>query len=536
MLTKTEGMSMKRLTALLLVLLLLTPNTVSYAARITSETESIDLGKVIEVIDGEVLKVFFYRRNFELPSIEQVRVIGLNTEASNEAFEYASSRLLGKTVFFMYDDAFGLSDEGMTLAHVFMDYDETYAEEVLSLGYGVVDASFKGNAFEQELMAAQYSAELYEIGRWETSLSQSTDRININTASRTLLEDALGLTNDQIVDVIAYREQNKFNDIFEVMAVDYKLDSEWFDEHSHLMSVVTNINKTSYLELSSLMPESVHRELVIDDLDHYLKFNEVVALTQLHEVRSFSGYLTSLEPYLTLEASNVLEEPDKKMANVNTVGEANFLLVTGLTKFSYSKLVDMRDEGEYVITSLADLYKKGDIYSKGTAHIHNNRLTTLTDVNKSGVFELETVLDATDLSLYERQTLAKKIVEDGPFYSNEDFALTTGTSVYREIEPYVYVYQATTVDRYNPNTPEEDALESLEAKYNGRTTNYTNVNVVSKEVLLDLNEGMTVALVNDMIEYRTRYPFRDNNDLWQIFDANDKLALYNSIAYYLSYE
>lgn len=517
-------------------MLIVCPNTVSHGARISNETGGIDIGKVVEVIDGEVFKVYFYRRNFDLPSIEIVRVIGLDTEASFEAFKYASSRLLGKTVFFTYDDQVGRSSDGMTLAHVFLNYETTYAEEILSLGYGVVDDSFKGNIYQYELEAAEYSAELYELGRWETSLSQTTDRININTATRDLLKDSLGLTDGQALSIVSYREHNNYNDIFEVMAADQSLDADWFDAHSHLMSVVTNLNKTSYLELSSLMPGFINKEIFIDDLVYYLKFNEVTSIQQVKDIPSISSYLEAIESYITLDTTNVLEEPNKRVANVNTVDEDHFLQVTGLSEAAFKHLLEIRDNGSHVVTTLTELYKKDEVYNKVTAYIHSDHLSTLTDVNTAGIFELETVLDMIDLSLYEQLQLAQKIVDRRPYYSKAAFESVVGSDIYHLIETYIYVNKDAIDDRYNPNTASSDALEALDIKYNGQTSNYTNVNVASKEVLLDLNEEMTLALVNDIIAYRKRYPFRNNDDLHQIFGSHNKWALYNRIAYYLSYE
>lgn len=529
---------MKRICVWLLVIMMVVPVVPVTAGSLVGYEENTDLGKVVEIIDGEVMKVFFYRRNFMLPSVEVVRVIGLNTEASEEAFDYATSRLLGKTVFFLYDDRYEGEEDGMTYAHLFVDYDQTYAEEVLSLGYGYVDVDAEDSVFYHDLQAAEYSAELYEIGRWATSLSDSTDRINMNTASKSLILEVLDVTEEQATAIGAYRDQNAFNDIFELMAVDYALDSEWFDENSHLMSVVTNINQTSYLELTSLMPSYVNSDLVLDELDYYLKFNQVTTMDQLHEVEAFSGYLGVVEPFVTLETTNIYEEPNKLIANVNTVSEEDFLTVTGLTKYDYSKLEKMRDEGDYVITSLAELYRHLDnyIYNKANAYIYNNRLTALTNMNEAQTFELRTLLSASDLSAIERQELADKIILDRPFYSNADIRQSVGYTVYNAIEPYMYLYDGDIPSRYNPNTADEEDLDYLDAKYDGVYTNFTNVNLASRAELLDLHDDMTVKLVNDILTYRARYPFRDNDDLHDIFVEQDREALYNSIAYYLSYE
>lgn len=529
---------MKRRMLWVLIIALLLPVVPVEAGSIVAYQENTDLGKVIEVIDGEVMKVFFYRRDFKQPSVELIRVIGLKTEASDEAFAYGTNRLLGKTVYFLYDDRYKAKEAGMTYAHVFVDYDKTYAEEVLSLGYGVVEETAKGARFYHDFMAAQYSAQIYELGRWRTSLSQQTDRININTAAPSLLKETLGLTDKQATDVKAYREKNPFNDIFEIMAVDYALDGQWFDQKSHLMSVVTNMNQTSHLELKSLMPSYVNTDIVLNDLDNYLRFNQVTKLDDLHKVSSFSGYLSVVKPFITLEATNVYKEANKKVANVNTVSEGDFVALTGLTKFDYSKLLKMRQEGKYVITSLAELYrdKSHYIYNQGNAHVYNNLLTAMTDTNTAAEFEIRTLLSASTLSAIERQNLAKKVVAERPFLSHEDLKQTLGSTVYASVAPYMYLYKEDIPTGYNPNTARKEDVDALKLKYKGVYTNYTNVNTASKEGLLDLHKDMTVALVEDILTYRARYPFRNNDDLYQLFVKRDKKALYTSIAYFLSYE
>ena len=125
---------MRRILIMIMVLMMLVPVGHTKAASLPAYSQNVELGRVIEIIDGEVLKVFFYRRSYLMPQVEVVRLAGLDTDASVEAFNYASSRLLGKTLYFLFDDHVPYMD-GFRSAHLFVEDDKTFAEELLDLGY-----------------------------------------------------------------------------------------------------------------------------------------------------------------------------------------------------------------------------------------------------------------------------------------------------------------------------------------------------------------------------------------------------------------
>ncbi len=518
-----------------IVLVLLMLAGTSSASSITTGNTSVDMGKVVEIIDGEMVRIFFYRRSVDPPVMETVRIVGIDSEASTEAFEYATNRLLGKTVYVLVDDTYD-DGSGATFAHIFVSYDRTYSEELLALGYAVVDEVYSGCDFYSDMVAAEYGAKIYEIGRWATSLSVTSDRININTASESLLTSTLDVTSAQVDSIVAYREQNVFNDIFEIMATDYDLDAEWFEENSHLLSVITNVNKASYLELRSLVPTTSGADMLVDELLYYLKFNEVTALDELEEIDAFAGYLPAVEDYLTLDDTKVLTEADKDMVNVNTVNLEDFKQVTGLATSDYKALDGLRDDGEYTITTLAELRKRGELFNKANAYIYTDTLVTMSDMNEAGEFELASLFGLTELSESERFDIAEDLMEARPFFDLNEVKVVTGSYLFEMIRPYIYVYESDIAERYNPYTTDEEDVDDLDEAYQGQYTVMTNVNTATERMLLDLNDDITESLVEDILEYRGKHPFRDNNDLYTLFKEHGKLTLYNSIAYYLAYQ
>lgn len=530
-----EDSVLKRLLAAILILIIMVPVLPIDGSRISIGEEDIQIGKVIEVVDGEVVKVLLYHQSFNKPTVMTIKVIGLSTEASDEGFKYASSRLLGQTVFVKEEKL--LSDTPFSDAHIFVDFDKTYAEEVLELGYGKVDDRYKEAMFYNDFLASETNARLYEIGVWETAQSVSTDRININRASSKMLQDVLDLTSGQATDVIAYREENLYNTILEIMAASDDLDGDWMDAHRHLLSVITNINKTSYLELSSLLPDEEDEEGVIDQIDYFLKFNEVTDIKQLYEVDRFSRYVSTLEPFITIENTNILEEPTKASVNINTVGKTLFMEVTNLSESAYEALVKIREEDEdYVITTLKELFVLDQVYVEETNYIFGNHLSTLTNMNKADEMELQSLFNLRDLSISEQYKLVEALIEARPFKSLFEVEDVLDDELYAFVKPFIYVFEDDVVERYNPNTAEEENVAALDKDYKGYYSNFTNINTATEQMLLDLNEGMTDELVDDIMAYRYKYPFRSNRDLYTLFEARDMTLLYNKIARYITYE
>lgn len=287
------------------------------AAGLTYNEPKIESGKVVEVIDGEVIKVFFFRRNSTKPSIETVKIIGIDTEASEEGFEYTSQRLLGKVIYLTYDSGSQYLPSQMTHANVFIDDNRSFAEEILELGYAKVNETYKNSPFYYDFLAAEYNAKLTEVGRWATNLTETTDKININTATSTQMSEILDIDINLAFSIVTYRQYNIFNDITEIMAVNSYFNAEWFENNRHLLSVVTSITKASYLELSSLLPPSSNTQQVIDGLYYHTRFNEVRSLEDLKGVSTFAYYFDTLKPYLTLSTTAVITESQKNTVNVN---------------------------------------------------------------------------------------------------------------------------------------------------------------------------------------------------------------------------
>lgn len=496
----------------------------------------VELGKVVEIIDGEVIKVFFYRRRFNVPSIETVKIIGIDTEASIEAFDYTSNRLLGKTVYFLIEDNDAWQPSDMVHANVFYDFEKTFSEELLELGFAKVDDSYKGNEHYTSFLSAEYNAKLYEEGMWATTLSEMTDRINMNTASSTQVQDVFDIEQSLANDIVSYRLHNSFNDLTEVMAVDPLFNAEWFASNRHLMSVVTNINKASYLELTSLIGTNSNAQSIIDDIDYYTRFNEVKDLDELKSIKSFSHYYMQVESYLTLDTANQLPNNNTYVANINSCTKSSFIIATGLPNTAYDQLKTIK-KNDYFISTLGEIYTNNTVFGENSKYLYNDHLVVYTDINNAKEFELTTLFDQNDdLDSIEKRDVAKAIIAGRPYALMTKLESVIGTVLYDAIEPMIYVYKEDIPDQYNIHTVPEDDHDDMDDLYDDRYTNFSNINQLSRQALLDLHPDMSLDIVNEIILYREKHPFRFINDLKLIFEDAKQLALYNKIDSFIVFE
>jgi len=506
-----------------------------FGGGILYHAKDTEIGKVVEVIDGEVIKVFFYRRNTQRPSVEIIKIIGIDTEASVEGFDYTSNRLLGKSVYISYDnDLVTHAYKDMTQAHVFVSFYQTFAEEMLTLGLAVVDTQYKGTQYYTDFLKAEYSAKLYEEGRWATNLSKKTDRININTASRSQLEHALNVTGTLADKIIQYRHKNKFNDLTEIMAVDASFDAAWFEAHRHLISVITNVNKASYLELSSLMLPGTSGKKAIEDIRTYTRFHTLDSIQALSKIDSFKNDYLRVEEFLTLSAINTYTDKKVETVNIHTTSKEHFLNATHLPVWAWVKLKKLREEQPF-ISSIGELCARG-VLTPTTKYMYTPNLVIYTNINEADSFELMSLLDPYFELFQAQEKMVKTIISNRPYAIRTQLEQIVGKQLYKKILPYIYVYKDELAHMYNKNTVPKTLENKMMTKYNGRVTRFSNINQLNKDDLLDLHPDMSLLLVEDILLYRVKHPFRYKADLKTLFTQHRRLALYNKIAYYLTVE
>ena len=520
-----KHLSLVTLTLIMLIFLIPGPQ-----ARAISAQDEVDVGKVIEVIDGEILKVFFYRSNYELPVIKLVRMIGIDTQGSTEAFDYTASRVMGKTIFMTYDDTVVNDDFKTSYAHVYVDFDTTLAEELLEMGLAKMTDVAKESSLYEPFLSATLTAKINEVGLYATSKSETTDRININTADLLTLADQLDISQSLASDIISYRTYNPFNHTYELMAVNSSFNQEWYLEHAHLMHVMTNINQSSYLELMSLIPANVNKDLIISELLYYLRFNEVWNLDEILSEGEVGYYLLASRPYISTESVGIYEDEVKRV-NINTVAQTTFVNITGLTTLEYGKLKTLRED--HYISSIGELTKGSGILYSSNMSIYGDRLTAYTNYNTATYTELLSLLEATSMTLFERQNMAEAIIVARPYIKKTDVATILGASYYNQLDDFTYLYEEDMPERYNIMTAEEEDLSSLKIQYSGLYCHYTDVNLASRDMLMDLNADMSEDLVDAIIAYRSITPFYYYDDLKDLFIDYNKLALYNDIYHYL---
>lgn len=527
-------MSKKLSVMVLIIICLIFQSIPAKAGALGYEDTRIRLGKVVEIIDGEVIRVFFFHGYFAPPSVETVKLIGIDTDASVEAFDYTSNRLLGKTVYFSPEENSNFKPSDMMHANVFYDFEKTVSEELLELGYAKVDDMYKGSEHYHSFLASEYNAKLYEEGRWATNLSQTTDRININTATSFQMKEVLEIENELAAKIVSYRLNNPFNAITEIMAVDVYFDAEWFGENNHLVSVITNINKASYLEMTSLIGNSSNAQTILDELDAYTRFNDIDTFDELENVVHFSNYLPVIEEYLTFESTNTFGGHAKYAVNVNTCNLESFQFATGLGVTEYKKLNDIRND--YFISTVGELYSGNTVFYSSLRYLYNDRVNAYTDINNAGEFELMSLFDQTEMDSAEKKSLAEDIMEGRPYLLMSQVRSHLGSFNYQMIAPYVYVYPEDIPDTYNTNTVPDELHDLMDSSYGGRESRFTNINQISYNGMMELHPDMYYKVVEDIIEYRSRHDFWYQDDLKAIFRDHNQLATYNKIYRYLVFE
>lgn len=527
---------LKKIAILIICIFILTSTITNiYAGGILYHENKTEIGKVVGIIDGEVVKVFFYRRKENTPSVEIVKIIGINTEGSVEGFEYTSKRLLGKSVYVSYDDDLvTYAHDGMIQANIFVSFDQTFAEELLEQGLAVVDTKYQGTQHYIDFLKAEYSAKLYEEGRWATELSRTTDRININTVGKIQLMDVLSIDSILAEKIIHYRYMNKFDDITEIMAVDKYFNEEWFESNRHLISVITNVNRLSYTELSSLMPPSANRENVIKDILNYTRFHSVNNLIDLKTISSFKPYYANVEAFLTVRANNIYTDINIKRVNINTSSMDRFLLATKLSVYSWQKLKGIREE-EPLISSIGELIAS-NILSSSLRYMYTPYMVVYTDINTANTFELMSLLDNSYNTELAQKAMVEAIINGRPYKTRMQLKTIVGSEIYSKIYQYIYVYENEIQKSYNINTVPKIYKDSMIEKYNGNTTRFSNINMLDKDSLLDLHPDMSLLLVDDILLYRIKHDFRYKDDLKSLFIKHNRLALYNKITQYLTVE
>lgn len=568
--TNMTRYSLKRHLALALMFLMLFNLQDTFARELVPERDFPELVRVVEVIDGEVLKVWFFQQNKGAPVMKIIKMIGINTQANDEAYQYSVDNLLGNVVYLLYDissDSFP-KQEGMVYAHVYKTTKESVSESLLYAGLADVDERFIHARNYYDLVSAKERAKINGMGKYAINDLTITNKININTATSQQLQEGLGISEDLALKIINYRFYNKFNYKDELSFVDDSFSRTWFEANNHKYNVVTSLRYGTVNELSSLFSSAQLGLVMAQHIEQYRLFNPVEKLDVLHNITALKPYTLAIIPYLTLEEEQYFNEDKIKVANVNTSNVFDLVNATGIDSVTLQRIIQMRKDNRFTIQTVAELFKANHpLFQQSYGRLEDN-LTTYTDVNQANFFEMTSLFGLWDYTLKERESFAALLIENRPFTTKTNF-----NKALREIDkdnkgfessisPFTYVYRNDRPETININTAERSdviaylKMTDMDAKsyqlysayehidtarfnieaYKGRFSLYTSINDATAAELKLLHRNMTPQLIESIIAARSYKRIANPEELRRIFASRGLINVYERIQKYIVYE
>lgn len=552
--------SHRKLTSLFICMFILvsilSPVTIQ-AKGLIVESDKPEVAIVIDVIDGEAIKVMHLHSTASTPIIEMIRLIGVDSMANDETYEYMKDQLLGQPVFILYDEnVLPVTDEYVN-AYVFANTDQTLNETLLTYGYAVLDETYSNATYYKDLVDAEFYAVRQEKGLHKLSTTPS-NIININLASSSIIEEHLDVSSEVASRIVSYRNRNPINDSKELGFIHDELDREFIIENRASIHYTTNINDATLYELTSLFATSNGLNMA-HDVNRDRVFTPFVYVEDLKSITSVSSYYTIIEPYITTTINdNILVNEDYQVANVNTASVSELVEASGMSTYNAEKIVDQRDDIGYIYRSLEELSKSNFPLANIDLAPYIDNLSFATEINKAEDFELETLFSNFELSDEIQESMVEKINYSKPFYSYKEVSDVIGSAFYEELQSLIYIegIDNKAVAPMNVNSAdEEDLVDHLDLTGSDETsvldrnydytnpsqltfvdlddmeliTLFTNVNNASYNELMNMSDHMTATIANEIIDYRSYYPIYTTEELKSILSDLSKLYVYELI-------
>jgi len=535
--------------------------------KLNLETDRPRTAKVIEVIDGEVIKVLFYYSDFQMPEVKVVKLLGINTYGKQEAFEHTLTSLLGQVVFIVEESnaSFPNVDNlDAIYGYVFNSMSRSMNEELLMNGYAMVDPAFEDARYYADLIAAENIAKQKEVGFFIKDTGTVQAMFNINTASfETMQANLIDTTDEAIQNIIAYRTYNMFETVGEVKYADPSLNHDWLEANKGLFTAITNVNNANTYELASLFSGTADPIGLAETLEQYKVFNEIGSITELKSISGVSNYYSAIEPFIDTKPESLHINTSIKVANINTCSASDLTAATGLSQGYWNLLDAQRKYNNYYYKSIGEVLVQGaPLYSYATDRYSDN-ITAFTNLNTANQFELATLFSIyTELTSQKREALANDIIAMRPYSQISDIKTVVESKYYYGIYNYIYVsdndlpkslninmtyintldsYLGMTnldVSSYNTYIKDHGYINPDDINFNisgkgHKVSLFTDINSASSYELLNLNRSMTQAIVDEIMTYRESEPITSLDEILYIFTKYNRSYLYLELADYV---
>lgn len=552
-----------RIFSLMIVCLLCLVQMQTLSARgLLVELEKPRVGVVTKIIDTEAVEVMYYSTLSSVPTIERIKLVGVNSMASDDSLEYSKNQLLGKTVFVVYDTQLKTDADGYRPAYLYINTDQSFNETLLQFGYGVFDTTDNNALYKIDLLKAEQIAKRQELNMWQTA-SSPVNKVNINLASLESLMEHFDFTSTQANDIINYRKNNAINSLEELGFVLPAFNRDFLQNQGRSVHFVTDINSASLYELTSLFS-------TFSSLEYAYKLNDYRVFQPLTSLASVKSLLTltstdysKLELFSTLTPNNNLYlEPLKKKVNVNTATLDELQKASSMNLTQATTIVNLRNQFSYTFRSLEELCKYNLVVFPQGLTYYTDDLQTMTNINTANLDELMSLFSKVMTSETTKAQYAKKIMDLRPFYDYSKLEQTVGFAFYKYIQPYIFIDEVpnTVSVPININTAAKSKIISylglnasnstqllsrstrfsspqdvffMNASNASKVTLYTNLNTASVQELLLMHYSMTQSLANKIVNYRIEFPFYQLSDIASLLEAEDRSDLYTIIKNYV---
>ena len=272
--------------------------------------------RVLEVIDGESMRVQFLATE----EVALVRMLGVDARGFDESVHFLRHRLMGRIVLLEFDGGV-ISPEGRwNVMYVYLD-DNLVNAELLELGFAQLNPAHSGASLYWYFQRDETVGRHRELNLWSPQQrffnpvvyrdGYISEGININTATAWQFQTILyGVDWGLARDIVHSRDRwGYFRTIDEIMDV-RGFTRELFVQNRRLMTVSTNINTASLMELLTL--DISYWEA--DDIIYFRQERRFTSVRQLYDEGfiSWSSYRRNARFMDVTPRARIFEEEEEE--------------------------------------------------------------------------------------------------------------------------------------------------------------------------------------------------------------------------------
>ncbi len=525
-------------------------NIPTYSKEINQITANNTTAKVLQVLDGDTIKV-------ELPNKDTayVKLKGVDAKGFDASYDYLTNTLLGQNVTLINDG--GAYNGGKFNYMLVYCNGVNINNEMVANGYAVIDTKQNKGGTYNSLLASQNNAKEDLLGMWRfednnyssiTGSSSSTiihtnDKININTATKEQLEKLLkGVSSDLAKEIIKYRDKNPFSNIQEIKFVK-GFSKKIYDQNKHALTVSTNINTANEFELKTL--NNMSDANIAKIMDKRSK-NEFTSVNQLSSIISIDDY-NKISDYVSVKDVNNIDI-SKSYGRANISLSSKYYLTNADVPYKFADDIIAYRKNGYTYKTLMELTKLGtNNITEQDIHYLEDNLNVYTNLNTDNLNELTAVFGKTTAEKIKNRSFSQKTELKNIISSSDYDKVKDAISVDKNKDEYVNINTATKEQMYAQGISSTQAYHFIQQRpirhsgqlpldvkdINNKISLYTNINTASKLELQSLNNGINDLLIDKIIKYREQDNFGSLEEVEQFFKDNNGSNVYNNIKSYI---